>query len=129
MPKAYNVNTNEDKSLLNIMGFEVSKKDGYAIIRTNESNLDAHTVPQLNSELVILSGQQTKNMILDLTECDYCDAAGLSALMIAHRLCKEGKLILCGLTPGVERMISIQRFDPPLIIVADLVEAESRMEK
>ncbi|MCQ2216408.1 MAG: STAS domain-containing protein [Bacteroidales bacterium] len=111
------------------MSFGITHKEGYTILNISSERLDSHTTPQLNQELVILSGRHIENLIVDFSGCTYCDAAGLSCIMIAHRLCKNGKLILCNLTPSVETMLSIQRFDPPLVIVSDIEEAESRFSE
>ncbi|MDO4462386.1 MAG: STAS domain-containing protein [Bacteroidia bacterium] len=108
------------------MDIKTIQKEGYAILSVNSERLDSHTTPKLNAELVILSGKHVENLIIDLSGCTYCDAAGLSTIMIAHRLCKNGRLILCNLSTSVETMLAIQRFDPPLTIVSDLQEAESR---
>ncbi|MCQ2236741.1 MAG: STAS domain-containing protein [Bacteroidales bacterium] len=109
------------------MNIKTTQKEGYAILSISSERLDSHTTPQLNAELVILSGKHVENLILDLSGCTYCDAAGLSSIMIAHRLCKNGRLILCNLSSTVETMLTIQRFDPPLTIVSDIEEAESRL--
>ncbi|MCQ2201349.1 MAG: STAS domain-containing protein [Bacteroidales bacterium] len=111
------------------MAFKTERYKNYAIMTISEERLDSHTTPQLNSELVILSGHHVENLIIDFDGCDYCDAAGLSCIMIAHRLCKNGKLIICNVTPSIERMLSIQRFDPELSIVSDRQEAISRMSE
>lgn len=111
------------------MNFSVEKEASYAIVTMCTENLDQQTVAELRSELVLLSGDSFANMIIDLSECSYCDTAGLSAILIAHRLCKTGLLILVGVHQSVENMLSIQRFDPALTIVANREEAVARMEK
>lgn len=111
------------------MNFIVEKREGYAIITMTAERLDAHSVPELRSELVLLAGDSVKNMILDLTECAYCDTTGLSAILIAHRLCKEGMLILSGVHQSVENMLSIQRFDPPLIVTSSVADGIARLQR
>ncbi|MBE6340271.1 MAG: STAS domain-containing protein [Marinilabiliaceae bacterium] len=109
------------------MDFEVQSNDGYSILTMNAESLDAQTTPKLRSELVILSGKGVNKMIIDLTKCKSCDAVGLSAILIAHRLCKDGRLFLVGVCEEVERMLSIQRFDPPIVILDNINEAIDRM--
>lgn len=111
------------------MNFIVEKKESYAIITMNTERLDQQTVAELRSELVLLSGDSFNNMILDLSQCTYCNTAGLSAILIAHRLCKDGMLVLAGVNQSVENMLSIQRFNPALTIVANIAEAEARIAK
>lgn len=107
--------------------FVTEPKEGYAIIRMFASSLDSQTTAELRSELVLLSGNSVSNMIIDLSLCKACDTNGLSAIMIAHRLCKSGHLILAGVSSDVWSILSIQRFDPELDIVQDVEEAEARM--
>lgn len=111
------------------MNFIVQRNEDYAIVTMTAERLDAHSVPELRSELVLLAGDSVKNMILDLTQCAYCDTTGLSAILIAHRLCKEGLLVLSGVHQSVENMLSIQRFDPPLVITSSVAEGIARMQK
>ncbi len=94
----------------------------------NAERLDGQTTPELRSELVLLSGSAIKNMIIDLTSCHSCDTTGLSAILIAHRLCKDGHLILVGVSEEVRNMLSIQRFDPKLNLCHTMDEAEEHMK-
>ncbi len=101
---------------------------GYVVVRMLTERLDNQTTAELRSELVLAAANAVSNIILDLGTCNYCDTTGLSAIMIAHRLCKNGHLILVGVSDSVGSILSMQRFDPELDIVADITEAEERME-
>ncbi|MEE1347073.1 MAG: STAS domain-containing protein [Bacteroidales bacterium] len=107
--------------------FTTLSKDGYSVIVMNSDSLDTQTTAELRSELVLLAGGGVKDMVLDLSHCHYCDTAGLSAILIAHRLCKDGHLVLSGVSEEVGNMLSIQRFDPELIIESNLSDAEQKM--
>ncbi|MCQ2204122.1 MAG: STAS domain-containing protein [Bacteroidales bacterium] len=111
------------------MNFKVEKRDTYSVITMLSERLDVHTTAELRSELVLLAGDSVKNMLLDLSSCNYCDTSGLSAILIAHRLCKDGRLVLVSTSKSVENMLSIQRFDPPVLIIETLAEGEAEMEK
>jgi len=111
------------------MNFTVEKRDTYSVVTMLTERLDAHATAELRSELVLLAGDSIKNMLLDLSCCNYCDMSGLSAILIAHRLCKDGKLVLVSTSTSVGNMLSIQRFDPPVITVATLAEGEAEMLK
>ncbi len=108
--------------------FVSENKEGYSVIRMLSDRLDTQTTAELRSELVLLAGNDVKNMVLDLSPCHYCDTSGLSAILIAHRLCKDGFLVLSCVSDEVEKMLSIQRFDPELVIEATLPEAEARIK-
>lgn len=111
------------------MNYQIENKSKYSVVTMLSDSLDAHTTPELKSELVILSGKAVKSMIIDLSNCHTCDTSGLSAIMIAHRLCKDGVLVLVGACRSVESMLSIQRFDPPLLLCATIEEGEARMHQ
>lgn len=107
--------------------FSIENQEGYSIVQMNTERLDTQTTAELRSELVLLAGKGVNTMILDLSNCHYCDTAGLGAILIAHRLCKDGTLILVGISGEVSNMLSIQRFDPELIIESTVSDAEKRL--
>lgn len=111
------------------MNYKVEKKDKYAVITMLTPNLDNQSAAELRSELVLLSGESYKHIVIDLAQCEYCDTAGLSAILIANRLCQYGMLILASVPENVENMLRIQRFNPEPIIVTTVDEGEVRMLK
>ena len=107
------------------MEFNIEKKDNFTLIQVLEEKLDTHIAPNLKSELVLISGNGEKNIILDLSNCRYCDSSGLSAILVANRLCKNanGTFVLTGLTEAVERLITISQLDTVLNITETLDDA------
>jgi len=61
------------------MEFKIEKRKNYTFIQVLEEKLDTHIAPTLKSELVLVSGNGEKNIVLDLSKCRYCDSSGLSA--------------------------------------------------
>jgi anti-sigma B factor antagonist len=108
------------------MDFNIENKNKCTVITIETEKLDTHIAPSLKSELVLISGKGEKNIILDLQKCQYCDSSGLSAILVANRLCKNagGTFVLCGLNEAVERLITISQLDTVLSITADIEEAE-----
>jgi len=100
------------------MEFKIEKLENYTLIQVMEEKLDTHIAPNLKSELVLVSGNGEKNIILDLTKVRYCDSSGLSAILVANRLCKNanGTFVLTGLNEAVERLITISQLDTVLNI-------------
>jgi anti-anti-sigma factor len=107
------------------MNFEVEKKDNYALVKVKVEKLDSHVSPGLKSELVVLNADEFKNLIVDLTDTRYCDSSGLSAILVANRLCKNsnGTFILTGLQRSVSKLISISQLDTILNITPTIEEA------
>jgi anti-anti-sigma factor len=106
------------------MEFKIDKFENHTLIKVLEEKLDTHIAPTLKSELVLVSGNGEKNIILDLGNCRYCDSSGLSAILVANRLCKNasGTFVLTGLNDAVERLITISQLDTVLNISNTLDE-------
>lgn len=107
------------------MEFKVEKLEDYTLIQVLEEKLDTHIAPAIKSELVLIAGNGEKNIVLDLSKCRYCDSSGLSAILVANRLCKnaKGTFVLTGLNTAVERLISISQLDTVLNITTTVDEA------
>lgn len=108
------------------MDFNIESKNKSTLIQVQTEKLDTHVAPALKSELVLVSGKGEKNIILDLSKCEYCDSSGLSAILVANRLCKNagGTFVLCGLNDAVERLITISQLDTVLNITETISDAE-----
>jgi anti-anti-sigma factor len=112
------------------MEFNIEKKENHTIIQVLEEKLDTHIAPTLKSELVLISGNGEKNIILDLANVRYCDSSGLSAILVANRLCKNsnGTFVLTGLNEAVERLITISQLDTVLNITNNVEEGIKMMK-
>lgn len=108
------------------MEFNIEKKEKFTLIKVEIDKLDTHVAPSLKSELVLVAGNGEKNIIIDLSDCRYCDSSGLSAILVANRLCKNanGVFVLSGLQPAVKRLITISQLDTVLNIADDDAKAE-----
>jgi anti-anti-sigma factor len=111
------------------MDFKIEKTDKYTTIRLQVEKLDSNISPALKSELVVLNADGVKNIIIDLTETRYCDSSGLSAILVANRLCKnsDGLFILTGLQESVKKLIIISQLDSILTITGTYTEAAKKI--
>ncbi|PWL28256.1 MAG: anti-anti-sigma factor [Fluviicola sp. XM-24bin1] len=111
------------------MDFSVTQDNGTAIIQVNVERLNASNASDLKAELILLSKQSINNIIIDMSSTKYCDSSGLSALLVANRLCKDtnGMFVLCGLQENVQKLISIAQLDKVLNIAADKESAMSQI--
>lgn len=112
------------------MAFEIQKNSNYTLVKVESKRLDTNNAPDLKSELVGINNQGEKNIVLDLSNCDYCDSSGLRAVLVANRLCEDaiGTFILCGLQPDVENLVKISMLHTVLIITKTADEAEGLLE-
>jgi anti-anti-sigma factor len=108
------------------MDFEILKLTDYTLVKILIDRLDTNNAPELKSELVAINANGEKNIVLDVSECTYSDSSGLSAILVANRLCEDalGTFILTGLQRDVEQIIRISMLHTVLIITKKVEEAE-----
>ncbi len=92
---------------------KITKMPTYTLVEILTERLDLQIATSLKADLVQMNGNREKNIVLDLSNCSYCDSSGLSAILVANRLCKN-----------VARLITISQLDSVLHIVADKEKAE-----
>jgi len=107
------------------MNFTIDKQEKYTSIKVHVDKLDTTVAPALKSELVMLNAHGATNLIINLEETRYCDSSGLSAILVANRLCKNvnGTFVLTGLQDSVVKLITISQLDTILNITPTLKEA------
>ncbi len=100
------------------MNFSTELKGKIIIVQSNVDKLDASNAPELKAQFLHLNKNGNNELILDLSSTKYCDSSGLSAILVANRLCKDtnGSFSLCGLQPNVRKMIEIAQLDRVLSI-------------
>ncbi len=107
------------------MNFTIEDKGRYTLVTSNVEKLDTSCAPELKSELVYLNKTNVRNVIIDLAATRYCDSSGLSALLVANRLCKSvnGSLVVCGLQEPVQKLVQISQLESVLSITPTAAEA------
>ncbi len=104
------------------MHYSLDKNEKYALIRLHEQKLNTLISAELKSELLIINSQGYANIILDLTETQYCDSSGLSAVLVGNRVCRNanGSFVITGLSEPIRKLISISQLEQVLTIAPDL---------
>jgi len=103
------------------MDFTVKQIERTSIVTTNVEKLNAANASDLKAELAVLNKKNINNIVIDMSKTKYCDSSGLSAILLANRLCKDtnGKFVLCGLQSNVQKLIEIAQLDRVLAITKD----------
>lgn len=101
------------------MNYTVDKQEKYTLLKLNEEKLDATVSPELKSTFVTLNAEGTKSFVVNLEDVKYVDSSGLSAILIANRLCNErgGTLVLVAVKDHVMKLIKISQLEKVLNIV------------
>ncbi len=107
------------------MKFTVDKHDILVVIELNEEKLHSINSPKLKTELTIINNEGYKNLVLDLQHVKFIDSSGLSAILMANRICKEseGTFAMCNLCDQVKSLIKISQLENILNIFNTLSEA------
>jgi anti-sigma B factor antagonist len=107
------------------MNITIDKQVKYALVTIKEPKLTSIVAPELKAEIVMLHHEATKNMIFDMSEVQYCDSSGLSAILVGYRMCRDsnGIFILAGVQDHVKKLISISQLDSMLVQIPTVNEA------
>ena len=108
------------------MNFNTIKNDKFTLIELKVDKLDNTISPLLKSQLVVLNAEGVKNIIINMQDTKYCDSSGLSAILVANRLCKNsgGVFVLSNIQEPIKKLIAISQLDSILNITSTLKEAE-----
>jgi len=96
------------------MKFNVTKNGKATILKLHVRKLDATVTPELKAEfLVLCKPKVTQKLIVDMTDVQFCDSSGLSALLIADRTMREhgGSVHLVHVHKKVMDLIKISQLD------------------
>jgi anti-anti-sigma factor len=109
------------------MHFSISYHQKFALVTSSVEKLDVNTAADLKSELVLLNKNGYNSLVLDLSATKYCDSSGLSAILMANRLCKDtsGEFTLVGVNATIMKLIQIAQLDKILSIKASVEELQS----
>ncbi|MCC7245575.1 MAG: STAS domain-containing protein [Saprospiraceae bacterium] len=113
------------------MKYQIDKQGHFAVLTLNEDNLNSVLAPNLKSDLIFLSQEGLKGLVLDLSNVKYVDSSGLSAILTGYRLWKDeaGFYIAGQLHPMVIKLIEISRLESILSIVPSVEVAVEQLKK
>lgn len=112
------------------MKFETSNRGHWTLIEVKADKLDNTISPLLKSHLVVLNAEGVKNIVINLEHTKYCDSSGLSAILVANRLCKNsgGTFVLAHIQETIKKLIAISQLDAILQIANSVSEAEMMLQ-
>ena len=105
--------------------FSSEHKGNVAVVYSQVDKLDSTNAPELKSLFIHLNKSANNLIVLDMSQTKYCDSSGLSAILMANRLCKDtsGSFHLAGLQPDVLKLIQIAQLDKVLNLSENLDSA------
>jgi anti-anti-sigma factor len=114
------------------INFELKKDGDIAVFKLNESRFDASIAGLVKGEFtILLHTDEVTKLIIDLSEVEYCDSSGLSAILLAFRILQsnEGHIRLASPTKNVRSLIEISQLDRVLPIFNNIEEAIEDLKK
>lgn len=106
--------------------FELKRIDDISVFKLNEKRFDSQIAGLVKGEFtILLHTEDSKKLILDLSEVEYCDSSGLSAILLAYRILQadEGQIRIAAPTKNVKKLIEISQLDRILPISKDVEAA------
>jgi anti-anti-sigma factor len=67
------------------MKYTIDKKEQYVVFSPLEEKIDSLLAPKLKSELLTIHAEGYSNLVLDMSQVQYVDSSGLSALLVGDR--------------------------------------------
>ncbi len=114
------------------VNFELRKENDIAIFKLLEKDFDAQIAGLVKGELtVFLTADEIKKLIFDLSEVEYCDSSGLSAILLAFRILqtREGHIRIASPTKSVKALIEISQLDRVLPVTNTVKEAINELKE
>lgn len=110
------------------MKVQLDNKGSWAVVSL-EGDLEVAGAEQLNQVVADLLSAKRRQVILDLTKCEYVDSSGLGALLDISKNChRQGcALRLAGLNENVRDVFLMTRLDRYFHIASTLEEAASKL--
>jgi len=111
--------------------YELKRVGEIAIFKLNEKRFDASIAGFVKGEFtILLHTEDVKKLIIDLSEVEYCDSSGLSAILLAFRILQtnDGQIRIASPTKNVKTLIEISQLDRVLSIYNTVNEAFKDLE-
>jgi anti-anti-sigma factor len=111
--------------------YELKRIGEIAIFKLNERRFDASIAGFVKGEFtILLHTEDVRKLIIDLSEVEYCDSSGLSAILLAFRILQsnEGQIRLASPTKNVKTLIEISQLDRVLNVCNTVNEALKELE-
>ena len=111
--------------------YELKRAGDIAIFKLNEKRFDAPIAGLVKGEFTIfLHAEDVNKLIIDLSEVEYCDSSGLSAILLAFRILQsnEGHIRLASPQKNVRTLVEISQLDRILPLKSTVEEAITELE-
>lgn len=103
------------------MNMTFEARGAVGVLRVAEPRIDASVAIAFKDRFRDLTAAATGDVILDLSRVDFLDSSGLGAVVAARKLLGPGRVLeLAGLSPAVDKVMTLTRMDTVFPIHADV---------
>jgi len=112
------------------MKYDLRRSDDLAVMVLHEKRLDSNNTPALKAELLGVAGDEISVLFLDVSEVEFCDSSGISALLLAERQMREhdGQVGIIDVGGAVTNVLKIAKLDTVFPIFSSQEEAYNALE-
>lgn len=113
------------------VNFELKRIEDVSVFKLNEKRFDSQIAGLVKGEFtILLHTEEARKLIIDLSEVEYCDSSGLSAILLAYRIlqAEDGHIRIASPTKNVKKLIQISQLDRILPICNTVNEAIKELE-
>ena len=114
------------------VNFEFKKDGDVAIFNLQEKSFDASIAGLVKGELtILLSAGEIQKLVFDLSNIEYCDSSGLSAILLSFRILQtnNGHIRLASPQKSVRTLIEISQLNRVLPIKETVQEAVNELRE
>ncbi len=113
------------------MRYTLEHLDRFATMTLHEERLDSDSAAEFKAEILLHSRSGIEILFVDLSEVEFCDSSGLSALLFAHREMKSagGAAIFVSLSPTLASYVEVSQLDRVLYIYDTREDAMADLEE
>ena len=114
------------------INFEFKKDGDVAIFKLLERSFDASIAGLVKGELtILLSAGEVQKLVFDLSNIEYCDSSGLSAILLSFRILQtnNGNIRLASPQKSVKTLIEISQLNRVLPIKETVQEAVDELKE
>ena len=107
------------------INFKFTVSDNIGLFKLNENRFDASIAGLVKAEFTIILSEEVNKLVVDMSEVEYCDSSGLSALLLAFRILQteEGEIKIAAPQKSVKTLIEISQLNKILPIYNSVEEA------
>jgi anti-sigma B factor antagonist len=114
------------------MKFQTQEQDTYTLVSLGAEKLDSNLSPDLKGHIINLASKNPdKDIIIDLENVRFADSSGLSALLLAHRICRDNARTCVFVKPSPKLIIlfEISQLNKVFQIADSIDEAVATLNK